>query len=213
MINALNFYFNNRLSFQGKIISSIDHQLSLPKLCEDYAKNHKEFTLQDVKKQCEGVVIDKLLSSSFRISQDSFISRDQVQFHVEEVDKVLSAYCYGEYISLNEISNFGEFPYSGISWNKFVLEDYVDQYSNEYCLFHKQYYEDSCAGAIVKRSSKFKDLNEVLVDVIVNSNINLDKKSALELLYEEGFIATPKYAQIDKLLAQAEMLIQQKGNK
>ena len=67
------------------------------------------------------------------------------------------------------------------------------------------------AGAIVKQASSFKDFNDLLVDILANSNIVLDKDSALEYLRQQGYIARRRYSDIGRIITEAKVVRSKKG--
>ena len=85
------------------------------------------------------------------------------------------------------------------------------KYSKKFKLFHIGYNEKKCAGAIVKQTARYKDFNELLIDILANSNIMLDEYSALEYLYQQGYIARRRYQNIGRILTEAKVVRPKKG--
>ena len=125
--------------------------------------------------------------------------------------KAIGRFCTGQYISLQEVRDFGTFPYAGYPWNEYLLEHFVANYSQQLKLPHIGYSANVCAGAIVKQASSFKDFNELLIDILANGNVELDEESALEYLRQQGYIARRRYSEIGRILTEAKVVRSKKG--
>ena len=77
------------------------------------------------------------------------------------------------------------------------------EYSQKYMLLHSSYNGTECAGAIVKRGAGLETFDDFIVDLLANSNIELNKASALQLLSDRGYLARRRYSNIESLLIQA----------
>ena len=192
MRNVIGYKLNDRFSFNGNIISKYGEDLSMAEVYAKYCRKHSRFTLDElnVLKQELGSTIyfDEIYANSLRISQNEFVSQDMAQFDVEATDEAIGRICTGQYMSLQEIRDFGTFPYAGYPWNEYLLEHFVANYSQKFMLLHIGFSANVCAGAIVKQASSFKDFNDLLVDILANSNIVLDEDSALEYLRQQGLL-------------------------
>ena len=78
-------------------------------------------------------------------------------------------------------------------------------------LLHIGYNANVCAGAIVKQASSFKNFDELLVDILANSNIVLEEDSALEYLCQQGYIARRRYSDIGRIVTEAKVIRSKKG--
>lgn len=215
MRNVIGYKLNNRFSFNGNIISKYGADLSMAEVYTKYCRKHSRFTLGElnVLKQELGSIIyfDEIYANSLRISQDEFVSQDMAQFDVEATDKAIGRTCTGQYMSLQEIRDFGTFPYAGYPWNEYLLESFVANHSQKFMLLHIGYSANVCAGAIVKQASPFKDFNDLLVDILANSNIVLNEDSALEYLRQQGYIARRRYSDIGRIVTEAKVVRSKKG--
>lgn len=215
MRNVIGYKLNDRFSFNGNIISKYGEDLSMAEVYEKYCRKHSRFTLDElnVLKQELGSTIyfDEIYANSLRISQNEFVSQDMAQFDVEATDEAIGRICTGQYMSLREIRDFGTFPYAGYPWNEYLLEHFVANYSQKFMLLHIGYSANVCAGAIVKQASSFKDFNDLLVDILANSNIVLDEDSALEYLRQQGYIARRRYSDIGRIVTEAKVVRSKKG--
>ena len=215
MRNVIGYKLNDRFSFNGNIISKYGEDLSMAEVYAKYCRKHSRFTLDElnVLKQELGSTIyfDEIYANSLRISQNEFVSQDMAQFDVEATDEAIGRICTGQYMSLQEIRDFGTFPNAGYPWNEYLLEHFVANYSQKFMLLHIGYSANVCAGAIVKQASSFKDFNNLLVDILANSNIVLDEDSALEYLRQQGYIARRRYSDIGRIVTEAKVVRSKKG--
>ena len=215
MRNVIGYKLNDRFSFNGNIISKYGEDLSMAEVYAKYCRKHSRFTLDElnVLKQELGSTIyfDEIYANSLRISQNEFVSQDMAQFDVEATDEAIGRICTGQYMSLQEIRDFGTFPYAGYPWNEYLLEHFVANYSQKFMLLHIGFSANVCAGAIVKQASSFKDFNDLLVDILANSNIVLDEDSALEYLRHQGYIARRRYSDIGRIVTEAKVVRSKKG--
>ena len=215
MRNVIGYKLNDRFSFNGNIISKYGEDLSMAEVYAKYCRKHSRFTLDElnVLKQELGSTIyfDEIYANSLRISQNEFVSQDMAQFDVEATDEAIGRICTGQYMSLQEIRDFGTFPYAGYPWNEYLLEHFVANYSQKFMLLHIGFSANACAGAIVKQASSFKDFNDLLVDILANSNIVLDEDSALEYLRQQGYIARRRYSDIGRIVTEAKVVRSKKG--
>ena len=215
MRNVIGYKLNDSFSFNGNIISKYGEDLSMAEVYAKYCRKHSRFTLDElnVLKQELGSTIyfDEIYANSLRISQNEFVSQDMAQFDVEATDEAIGRICTGQYMSLQEIRDFGTFPYAGYPWNEYLLEHFVANYSQKFMLLHIGYSANVCAGAIVKQASSFKDFNDLLVDILASSNIVLDEDSALEYLRQQGYIARRRYSDIGRIVTEAKVVRSKKG--
>ena len=117
----------------------------------------------------------------------------------------------GEFAQGNICRDFGTFPYAGYPWNEYLLEHFVANYSQKFMLLHIGYSANMCAGAIVKQASSFRNFNDLLVEILANSNIVLNEDSALEYLRQQGYIARRRYSDIGRIVTEAKVVRSKKG--
>lgn len=215
MRNVIGYKLSDRFSFNGNIVSKYGEDLSMAEVYAKYCHKHSRFTLDElnVLKQELGSTIyfDEIYANSLRISQNEFVSQDMAQFDVEATDEAIGRICTGQYMSFQEVRDFGTFPYAGYPWNEYLLEHFVANYSQKFMLLHIGYSANVCAGAIVKQASSFKDFNDLLVDILANSNILLEEDSALEYLRQQGYIARRRYSDIGRIVTEAKVVRSKKG--
>lgn len=215
MQNVIKYKLKESFSIKGNIFSKHGEELSRGEVYAKYCQKRPRFTLGELKVLQEetGLYIsfDEVYDNSLRISENEFVSQNMAHFDVEATDNALSRICTEQYMSLQGVHDFGTFPYAGFPWNEYLLEHFVAKYSKKFKLFHIGYNEKKCAGAIVKQTARYKDFNELLIDILANSNIMLDEYSALEYLYQQGYIARRRYQNIGRILTEAKVVRPKKG--
>ena len=213
--DALKYKFGGRYSFDGNIISSIWTPLSMSDVFSRLGEEADSITMDELRNFAEdmGTVIyfDAVYRNMFRVNEDTFVSKKRAAFQVKETDKILDRYCAGNYISLADVRDFGIFPDAGFPWTVYLLESYAALYSERYSLLHSSFNRDCAVGAIVKKDAGYKSFDDLLVDVIADSGIPLNKKDALEFLVNSGYIARRAYTNIEELMIRANSQRNRKG--
>ena len=205
--DALKYKIGDQYSFAGNIISTRGKDLSMSDVFANYAKQQKEFTLQELLTFAENigssVYFDALYKNAARISRDRFVEGDSVSFQIKATDKILDQFCEGTYLAIPQIKDFGIFPEASHPWTSFLLEYYLASHSVRYYLIHGGYNRNVAVGAMVKKSRPYADFDELVTDVLADSGVALQKKTALNYILENGYIARRSYANIEEILINA----------
>ncbi len=215
--DALKYKFANRFSFNGNLISAAGRNLSVKTVFAEYAKKHSMFTLEELEilafELGSSIYYDVVYENSLRISQQEFVSKTMASFNVADIDDVLDRVCVGDFIAIGQVENFGIFPFPGFPWNSFLLEHYVADYSNKFMLLHTSYNKEKSVGAIVRRTAGINNLDDLILHVLVDNNVNLEKGSGpvLQYLVNEGYLLVKNYKNIDKLILLARARRNKKG--
>ena len=213
--DAIGYKLRKKFNFRGNIISEYGKELSMADVFARYGKSHKKFTLEDLntlKSDLKTTIyFDDLYENAIRVSQDEFVSKDQINFDIKETDAAIERFCTGDYVPLAEVDFFGTFPSVGFRWNRFLLEQYVAFYSKEFKLLHSNFNANSAVGAIVKRSSGINNFDELIEIELTESGILLRGRSALNHLVDRGLLARRSYSKIKKALLKAKVRRSQKG--
>ena len=214
--NAIGYKLKTKFSFEGNIISKLDEHFSMMDVFAEFCKKRSSFTLDELrvlKQEISPIIyFEAVYENSLRISQTNFVSKEQAMFDTTATDLAIDRFCTGEYISIKKIDQFGSFPDAGFQWNCYLLEHYAAMYSPNYKLIHCTFNEMSCVGAIVKKTSYIETFDDLIIDALANSYIELDKESALQFLCDEGYLARRRYSGIEEVLIKANELRNQKGN-
>ena len=205
--DALKFKLGDRFSFTGNIISSKDKELSMSDVFAAYGAEQESFTLSELHAFAENmgatIYFDALYQSAARVSMEQFVSRDDVSFQVKETDKALGRFCTGSYLALPEITDFGIFPEASHPWTPYLLEHYVAFHSKRYYLMHGGYNRNTVVGAMVKKENAYDSFDDLIVDVLAESGVTLQKKDVLNYLSDNGYIARRTYTGIEALMIKA----------
>lgn len=206
--DALKYRLGDRFSFTGNIISSKDKELSMSDVFATYGAEQKSFTLSELLAFAENmgstIYFDALYQNAARVSQEQFVSRDDVNFRVKETDKALDRFCTGSYLALPEITDFGTFPEASHPWTPYLLEHYLVFHSKRYYLMHGGYNRNTVVGAMVKKENVYDSFDDLITDVIAESGVTFQKKDVLNYLSDNGYIARRTYTGIETLMIQAQ---------
>lgn len=215
--DAIKYYLCRKFSFSGNIISKLGSYLTMSDVFADYCRNRDTFTLDELNVLAGelGTIIyfDPVYENSLRINHDHFVAKSRAKFLVPETDAVIDRFCRGDYISIEKINGYSQFPNAGFPWNEYLLEHYVAAYSDKYMLLHTGFNANKCVGAIVKKSAGFENFDDCIVAILADSDITLKKQQALQYLCDEGYIARRIYTNIEELLIRATALRNRKEAK
>lgn len=208
---VLEIKLGDRFKFTNNIISSNSEPISTEDVFFRLAKK-ESYTIEEVVRlaaDCDtlaNVWIGYLFNYSVRVNKTDFVECHHVHFDIPSTDDVLTKLCPSQYVSLHDITLFTALPDCGYPWNEYLLECYVACYSKQFTLLHGRYFGKKAVGAIVKRSSGINDFSELLVQVINNADIPLNKKTALDYLFDNGYIAQRRYDEIDDVLSKVKLI-------
>ena len=211
----IKYKLQNEFSFKGKIISEKGKEISTNDIYRNYVKENRNFTIRDLKSiQNElnvNINFELIYQFSIRTSKENFVDKEKVNFDIAQIDKAIDDFCSGDYITIAQITHFSSFPYFETGWNKFLLEQYVYHYSSKYKLIHKGFDVRKAVGVITKRTSKYNDLEEIMIEALANSTILLTKEKAIPYLYDNGFLGTRRYSNMEYIVEKAKKSRLQKG--
>ena len=206
--DSLKYRLNDYFSFNGNIISEKGKELSMSDVFSEFAKDRRYFSWAELSDFAENlntvVYFDALYENAFRVSQDEFIPKEEIHFDVKKTDEAIDRFCNDKYIPLMHVKEFAGFPSTMYPWNEYLLEQYVSCKSERYCLIHGGYNRNTVVGAIVRKSSGINSLDDLVIDVLANSGIELNEQSALEYLASNGYIARRTYAGIETIIINAK---------
>lgn len=201
-------------SFNGKVISKFGVEFTTYDVYAEFAKNRKKFTVQEIINLRDDMGtwnLEAIYDNSIRISLDQFVSNDSLEFNVEQIDEAIDMFCQGDFIPLQEVNQFASFPYVRYNWNIYLLESYVYAYSEKYKLIHKSFGTSDAYGAIVKRNSMINNIDDLLVYVLVESDVQIEKDSALNFFYSRGLLGKRTYQSIEQVIIKAKAIRDMKG--
>lgn len=211
--DALKYYLGDKFSFQTYYVSSKDKNMSIEKDFDDFSRTHDFFTieqLKSLKKDINSKLLSIVYKNAVRISETNFVSKKQIVFDVKQIDMELEKHCTGEYIPLQEI-DMKFLPSVAFPWTIYLLEQYIAFYSEIFKLVHRNFAITSCTGAIVKQKSNINKFDDLLIDELVKSNIELNNDTAMKYLQSKGYFKNQNY-KVDKIVEEAIMIVQQRGS-
>lgn len=204
------FWLKDRFCFNGNIISEHGKSYKMQDIFALYCQKHAYITmdmLNALKTELDTTIyFDAVYDNTLRISEDEFVSKEQACFNVFDTDRAIDKFCQGDYVALSEIQQFALFPDAGFQWNTYLLEHYVYAYSDEFTLLHTATFNAKASGIIVRKSSHLKTFDDVVVDALAYSGVELNVESALIYLYEHDYIARKKVSSIEQIIEQAKRL-------
>lgn len=213
--DALKYKFGDRFSFRGNIISRSGATLSMSDVFGQLAAETDTITVDELlafaKEMGTVIYFDVVYENALRINEDTFVSKTQAAFQIRETDAILDRFCTGKYVPLSSFREFGIFPDAGFPWTLYLLESYAAYYSERYTLVHGGYNRSCAVGAIAQKSAGYGSFDDLIVDVIADSGIPLEKATALDYLVKSGYIARRSYAGIEELLIRANAQRNRKG--
>ncbi len=214
--DVIGYKLKDEFSFKGKIISAYSKALSMTNVFGNFAKSHDYFTLDQLntlKTDLDtSIYFDAVYNNSLRINKDEFVSKDKAKFDVTATDFAIEMFCSGDYVSLKDVNLFGGFPDAYFSWNAFLLQHYVANYSKKFKLLHAGFTASNPVGAIVKRNSSLDTFDDVVIRAVAESNVSLNSNNILEFLCASGYLARKSYGKMDELINKANLLRMNKGD-
>lgn len=214
---VIEYNLKDKFSFNGKIVSSYDENLSMTDVFAHFAKTHKHFTLEQLnmlKNDLDTqIYFDVVYNNSLRINKDEFVSVDQAKFDIKATDIAIGYFFHGDFIAIKDVLLFAGFPDAYFSWNHFLLQHYVANYSKEYkLLIHVGFNAEKPVGAIVKKSSQINTFDDVIIRALAESPIvQLNINTALQYLFDAGYIARRNYILREDILIKARSYRTTKG--
>jgi hypothetical protein len=205
-----------RFNFDSEVISNRGTSLNMAAVYRLYGEHHIQFSdidIYDFAKEVSGGVIyfDALAEGTVRVSKELFVSKNNIEFDIEAIDKALGTYLTMGYMLVKDIDSFLVFPNVGYEWDSFLLESYLMYYSREYELCNNGKSLSNVAGAVIKKGSEFKDFCDVCSDALANSDIELNKNKALDYLADINLLTRKSYSGIEGAITKAKQIRNKKG--
>ena len=205
--NALIRLLNQQYNFESSIICEAGKQLTMSDVYKLYAEHHLKFTdndIYDFSKEVDCIIyFPALYEKAIRVSRSQFVSKNLVNINVEAVDAAIETYFSGDYIPLKDIDSFLVFPNEGFEWNEFLLEGFLTSYSKKYVLLNNGFSLKNAAGAVVRKASSIENFEDVCSCALAQSDVELNKDSALDYLIDINFITRKSYKNIESAISRA----------
>ncbi len=214
--NCLSYIFNGRFAFNGSVISSLGSQLNLSEVYADFAREHENLTLDELKDFAKELDSNiswfPVLSEMVRVSQNKFVRKDFINFNVNVIDKFLDEMYPQNYIPLKEVTLFINFPNVGYAWNIYLLESYLYSFSRKFRLIHNSFAESGVYGAMVRVGSSISDYESLITDALSYSD-SLTESKALQFIVDQGYQQRKTYKDIGNVIRKAKILKENRRRK
>lgn len=208
--NCLGYLLGDRFEFNGALISSKEYSVSASDAYRDFCRKHESVTLDQLRAFSEEISQPinwkAVLSVTVRVSEYELRRADSIHFPVEQTDSVLETLCRGDYMVLQEIGLYLQFPSIEVPWNVFVLESYLRQYSERFRLLSAGESGGGVYGVMARRNSPFQTYEQVITDILARSDRWTNDREAMELLVSRGVLARRRYQNFDDVVKQAKLL-------
>lgn len=143
-----------------------------------------------------------LYDNMVRTGPNSFVANGNVNFNVEEIDKILSGFITDHFLAIRDITTFAMFPIAGQNWNHYLLESYCYKYSRKYTL-HVLHFNDKNAGIIAEKDYN-QQYTEMLAIALARADVELSPEVAGPYLFNAGYMAKSKYARLGEIVQRAK---------
>lgn len=211
---ALAVRLADKFDFNNAVISRKGVKLSAREALLAYAKSHEEFTMEEIDDLARslGTVVNSLLAPlldySVRINEYEFVARDKVHFDVEKIDEYLLKHINHDVhsIPLRGIGNFATFPECNYPWTPRLLESYLLANSNKLTLYLSDYLNKNNVCGVVSFKIPEASFNYLVGFALAKSDVELNKKEALNYLATEGYIVQRRCAEIDEIIDVARLI-------
>ena len=213
--NALAKKMGDKFNFDSEVICENNQHLSMGDVYTLYARYHAPFSdvdLYNFSKEIGAVVyFGAVAEEAVRVSKELFVPKDQIEFDIVAIDKALETYLSAGYILVKDVDSFLVFPNVGYEWNVYLLESYLMYYSKKFTLINNGTSLNNVAGAVVKRGGVYAEFVDICADVLANSDIELKRNIALDVLAKQNLITRRSYRDIDVAITKARQIRNRKG--
>ena len=190
-------FLSSRYEKSGQVITHKGSKLRVLDIMEQYCREAGSVSFEELNAfeatfDPEGRTHSQCLIAGYntmiRVSADLFVSDSQVEFDVAGIDEAIALYCHEKFIPLRGITDFSLFPFTGFSWNLFLLESYVRRFSRVF-KYDVRAVNSANIGAIVRKSFDYDDYNDILAYALAKSLVRLSDKHAVgNYLFDNGYI-------------------------
>lgn len=213
--DAMEYYFRDRFTFSKNVICPHGVILKTSDIYANFAKTRDHFTIGELnllRSELDAAInFDKVYENALRISQNDFVSLHTISFDVARTDEAIGQYCTGEYIPLKDVDDFNSFPYVGVAWNIYLLEQFVFMFSEKYKLIHTGFTAGSSSGAIVRKESKIDTLDKLLMAELAESGHIASVNDAFNYLIEKGYLVGRGIQRMDRIVVDAKVQRSRRG--
>lgn len=209
--DVIGWLLRDAFDFTGIVICAKGAGIGTAQVFRSFCKTRQRLTLDELKDLCtqlevSGIYWGDVTAEMVRISQTDFVSKRNVAFDVEATDAVLETICTGEYMPLKTFTLFMGLPGASFPWNGFLLESYLRDYSRTFRLEQAGPTETTYVGAMVRRKSKIKTMQDLLIDVLAHDDSWTNVKEALTFISQQGYRSSRTMANATEIIKTAQAL-------
>ena len=205
--DILKIILQDEFDFSSSVITEKGNPLDVGQLYRNYAAEHEQLTLREIKEFQETIGLPiywgDIFEEMVRISATELIRKDKVRFDVDAVDDALEKMYPNEYTALKDISLFLSLPAASVRWNGYLLESYLRDYSKKFRLVQVSISNDDYYGVMLRSTSDLESYNDVAADMLAKNEGWTDEKSALRCLVDAKFQQRAKNSNISAIVKAA----------
>ena len=201
-----------KYNLNGKILTKDQNELDAIALLKQYIKDKDKCTFDEVADKVieltgginRQYAFQALYDEMIRVDLNHFVANKFVDFHVDEIDAVLSGFITDGFCAIRDITTFAMFPLCGQSWNHYLLESFCYKYSRKYtlCIIN---FNDKNAGIIAEKDYN-KKYDDMLAIAAARSGVALSPEAVGKYLFEAGYMARSKFSKLDEITQKASEL-------
>lgn len=196
-------------SRNGRVLRDSSATDNAIELFQKYCKEKKHYTTEELYLKWEEITGDNRRAHPIeygneiliRIDENDFVSDDAVTFDVDKVDAVLEEIITNGFIGIKEITSFVVFPDCGFTWNLYLIESFCRRFSKKYKFLTK--IANSKNAGIIAEKSETDDYDELLVEAVARSRIDIEREKIFEYLITNGYLYRHAYKSMDSLIYRA----------
>ena len=197
----------------SKILSrNSDKGTDIISLLKNYCRGKSVCTLREVMDQSVSLVGTQnrqycymaLYDTKVRVDDSTFVSDEQVNFHIVEIDRLLHETIGDRFGPIKSVTSFALFPPCGKEWNHYLLESFCYRFSKDFMLCVKNY-NNKNAGIIAVKTLKLS-YDEMLCEYAADSDVPLTEEPLKQYFYERGLLSKRKFAGMPELIEKAVKL-------
>ncbi|MDE7310244.1 MAG: hypothetical protein K2N87_01240 [Eubacterium sp.] len=208
--NIIGYIFRDYFEFNDAIVVEKGQKFSVSDAYQGFCREREKLMLYELEEFSEDVNVsiywDDVFSILIRISATEFVRKDKIHFDIVATDEIIDTLCTSDYIPIQDVRFFLQFPAIEIPWNGFVLECYLKQYSKRFRLDQVSVAKSGYYGVIVRKDSILQNYEQIVIDMLARSTEWNNEKSALELLVSRGYQARRRWNGFSNVIKKALLL-------
>lgn len=201
---------------QGQVITKTRENFNVLNILERHCREKKTVSLEELQElesrfdltgKSNRLSLIAGNNTMIRVSQELFVSEEEVDFDTNRIDEAIDLYCHDDFIPIRRITDFSLFPYTKYVWNGFLLESFVRRFSKKY-KFDARSPSNSSLGVIARRDFEYGEYDDLLAIALAKSSLSLrDKAEIGDYLVDNGYIGRRRIGKNDdEIIKKANVL-------